>query len=74
LKDTTPSRINPAIPISSDEWVNYFKFLLQSKGDNYDKLKDKKLLDTQIPLDFPFACKEAKHSISDLKIHRKRRH
>ena len=29
LKDTTPSKINPAIPISSDEWVNYSKSLLQ---------------------------------------------
>jgi hypothetical protein len=28
-------------------------------------------LTTQIPLDFPFACKEVKNSISDLKIHKK---
>ena len=30
----------------------------------------KELLDTQIPLDFPFTCKEVKNSISDLKIHK----
>jgi len=71
LKDTTPSKINHALPISSDEWVNYFKSLLQSKGDNYDKLTDKELLDTQIPLDFPFTCKEVKNSIPAWKIHKK---
>ena len=58
LKDTTSSKINPAIPLSSDEWVNYSKSLLQSKGDNYDKLTDEELLDTQIPIDLPFTCTE----------------